>query len=815
MTKSNDLIGVDNKLDDALMHYGVKGMKWGVRKDKDKDKPKSKSKSKTTIDTTKPKVKIKEEEPAAGGGGGKANTEEDDKRELEAINEVLESGRDMKFKEFTTLLRRRAEIQKRMDARNKPDDEKSSSRTEPTALDKIPSKGISIDQLVNLNSDLTTDERIARGRKRRLEREKRKGSAKHSDLLSVKMKDIASGNHLAHDEVESDLDDYLMHYGVKGMKWGVRKDDRGKIKSVAKRTPLRGKDEKGPIRDHLDANDYGGTKNHKAVARAYKTARPYVKQGLRNLNKDERYRDKDLTNEKSKLVKQYHKDVSDMVTSKLNMAAVVKAKRGDKLVPAMDYEVGKSNEPQIRELNSHNQFKGKATKSAAKIELEKDMNVGDAAIQVGKGLAKNALVYAAASQAVGAGIIAATGLELILPEYSNPITRSISVYDGPIEYTGPPRRVRHSDDEESGLTIVFDPIMGAMGQITDVTFDVLSDTVTQDEMALDDYLIHYGVKGMKWGVRKDGNPQGYQGGASKSKSKRKKPKSDTVNRIKSNLKKTAGNAKKTVSKITDRPKVKPKPKPKAKRELDVEKAEAEAHAIDARRDSSPSLFSPDTTKTMLTDRTRTGGMTDAELKATIQRMHLETAYAKLVRENTPKSTSQKLMAFAKETATDIAKQQVKRVAGEYAGNLVNKAIGKGLADAKDQKKKDDPKPKADAPRSESKPKPKAEAPKPEAPKPSPTTSPASEPKRPAPTWRPTPPGPGRPPNKPPASEPKRPAPTWRPTGSPRTTPNTSNYVFGDRGPNYRGTRRAQDIIDNHATVTVAELMERRRRRERR
>lgn len=559
---------------------------------------------------------------------------------------------------------------------------------------------------------------------------------KHGDLLSVKMKDI-SPDYLAHYQASIDLDGYLKHYGVKGMKWGVRKDRKtGRVKSVAKRTPLRGKNESGNIRNAVD-NSPGGKANHKAVRRSYLDARVPIKQGLRNINNDDRFKGKDLTNEKSKLVKAYHKEISAMVTEKLAMSAIIKSRKNDKVIPKLDYDMSKSSEPQLTELRSKNQYDQPGIKNFARQVRDRDMNTTDKVVRVAKRGAVTAAAYTAASSAIGTGIIGAMLVETLYGESTPSMIRGFNETTAELTRKKMEKSLSQSDDEESGLTIVFDPIMDAMGHITDVTFDVINPTLVhadllsvkmkdispdylahyQDAIDLDDYLMHHGIKGMKWGVRRTPEQLGHRVSKAGSSLKKKVRSVAGVDaRTKRKIARTRRKARVEVAKLN------------AERAVANAKAKQEADA--KKRGESSTTSSPQskpgssTQTTAISKRKGTAGLSDDELRYAVSRMNLEKSYAQLIAESTPKTNKQKFNAWAKKTAIGVLETQAKAMINQVGNNTTKKLMASFADAADDAKSNTEPKPKQ--PKQPKQPQPQPQ-PKPQ-PKPQPTPQPTPPPK---------------------------------------------------------------------------------------
>lgn len=168
-----------------------------------------------------------------------------------------------------------------------------------------------------------------------------------------------------------------------------------------------------------------------------------------------------------------------------------------------------------------------------------------------------------------------------------------------------------------------------------------------------DFLQHYGVKGMKWGVRKDSKPRGYQGSSS-TKKKVKKAVSDAVDPDK--------RAKRKLQKA----------KSKYERQRLIEQASGyEKAAEESKKNSRENEASSDPKPKSKSVK----DLSDDDLNKIIRRIELERRYSTLMEQQRPKSTTEKVNKFLKKAATEAAENVAKQLITKGIGAAVTRATG--------------------------------------------------------------------------------------------------------------------------------------------
>lgn len=217
---------------------------------------------------------------------------------------------------------------------------------------------------------------------------------------------------------------------------------------------------------------------------------------------------------------------------------------------------------------------------------------------------------------------------------------------------------------------------------SDITFgEILQhNELHTSDISIDDCLMHYGVKGMKWGVRKDRGSSGKRKTTSaKSKSK------STDSELKDKVRSIASSVKKNLSaesinkRRVDRVNAKTKKtEAKAARAEEVRKAKAKLTEAKDRKNlaegkpTSADKTKGKTTTTATSKSTGTAGLTNDELKAKVERMELERRYAAAASPATSAKKSSGVVAtFAKGAGTKLST----RLQAEVANRVFKALIG--------------------------------------------------------------------------------------------------------------------------------------------
>jgi len=411
---------------------------------------------------------------------------------------------------------------------------------------------------------------------------------------------VTSSDVLAHfsdpdlSEIEVDDLNSLMHYGVKGMKWGVRKDRRGKVKpgSVLKKV---GKDPMD-VKNKVSRKEAIEKFNEKRAPRGYdfhyenkrdalrKTmlkAQPKIKKEIKAINKSEKYKNADLR-KASKLRDEYYRDISASVTKQLNAASALKGEtRNRQYKLHFDYNVEKDVYPSIAIRSNE----ARGGRSEAKKKARQD------------------------------------------------------------------RKISHSDAPEDSDDIKLIVKWGPKGLIEDISLpgsDVAEHgSILISNMLEGDALKHYGVKGMKWGVRKDKKKTG------RAQTSSNRTGSTTKTGA---LTKASGSVSDLIKKAKEKASVKVQDR-QAKKKVEKEKVESKTLTEAAKKQSKNSSN---------TINKKYSKLSNDDLRALNERMRLEKEYDELraARRKQNRTTSEKLANWAMDTtvsiASDLAKQELRR-----------------------------------------------------------------------------------------------------------------------------------------------------------
>ena len=165
------------------------------------------------------------------------------------------------------------------------------------------------------------------------------------DIIHMILASDSDGEQGTFDAVDDFLNDHLEHHGVKGMKWGVRKNRQGKVRArtTMSRSARKDRDELLDMTGGTSVEGKASKKFVKKYNKTYRRAQFKIRKSIRNINNDAKYKDQDFRKD-SKLRNEYYSDISKAITQQLN-ASAAKHGRMRKVQLSFDVDVSKSMEP--------------------------------------------------------------------------------------------------------------------------------------------------------------------------------------------------------------------------------------------------------------------------------------------------------------------------------------------------------------------------------------------------------------------------------------------------------------------------------------